>query len=51
MINFKNVPRGSSSLNSKVDKLDIDKLETTPVDWSDPSDVVKKMLKRPNITK
>ena len=30
--NFKNVPSNLSNLKSKVDKLDIRKLETTPVD-------------------
>ena len=34
MINLKNVPSGLSSLKSKVDKLDIGKLETAPVDLS-----------------
>ena len=34
MINLKNVPSGLSSLKSKVDKLDIVKLETAPVDLS-----------------
>ena len=28
----KNVPSGLGNLKSKIDKLDIDKLETTPVD-------------------
>ena len=41
MINSKNVPSGLSSLKSKVDKLDIGKLETTPVDLSKLSNVVK----------
>ena len=37
---LKNVPGGLSSLASKVDKLDIRKLETTPVDLSKRSNVV-----------
>ena len=45
---MKNVPTNLSNLKSKVDKLDIGKLETTPVDLSNLSkrsenDVVKKM--------
>ena len=36
-----NLPSGLSSLKSKVDKLDIGKLETTPVDLSKVSNVVK----------
>ena len=39
---MKNVPSNLSNLKSKVDKLDIGKLETTPVDLSSLSDVVKK---------
>ena len=38
---MKNVPSSISSLKSKVDKLDIDKLVHIPVDLSKPSDVVK----------
>ena len=34
MINLKNAPSGLSSLKSKVDKLDIGKSETAPVDLS-----------------
>ena len=37
---LKNVPSGLSSLASKVYKLDIRKLETTPVDLSKRSNVV-----------
>ena len=37
----KNVPSGSGSFKSKVDELNIGKLETTPVDLSKLSDVVK----------
>ena len=33
-----------SSLNTEVDKLDVDKLATVPVDLSKVSNVVKKML-------
>ena len=35
------MPSGLSSLKSNVDKLDIGKLETTPVDLSKLSNVVK----------
>ena len=35
------VPSGSSDLKRKVDKLDIGKLGTTPVDFSKLSNVVK----------
>ena len=38
---MKNVQSGISSLKSKVDKLDIDKLVHIPLDLSKPSDVVK----------
>ena len=38
---LQNVPSGSSKVKSKVDKLDIGKLETTPVDLSKVSNVVK----------
>ena len=38
---LKNVPSNLSSLKSKVDKLDIGKLETTPVDLSKLSNIVK----------
>ena len=38
---MKNLPNGLNSLKSKVDKLDIEKLETTPVDLSKLSNVVK----------
>ena len=37
----KNVPSGFNSLESKIDKLDIRKLETTPVDLSKLSNAVK----------
>ena len=40
-INKKNVPNDLSNLISKVDKLDIGKLETSPVDLSKLSNVVK----------
>ena len=39
---FKNVPTNLSNLKSKIDKLDVDKLVTVPVELSEPSDVVKK---------
>ena len=38
---LQNVPSSSSKVKSKVDKLDIGKLETTPVDLSKVSNVVK----------
>ena len=38
---MKNVPSGLSSLKSKVDKFDIGKLKTTPVDLPKLSNVVK----------
>ena len=38
---MKNVPTNLSNLKSKVDKLDIGKLETTPVDLRKLSNVVK----------
>ena len=38
---LKNVPSGSSSLKSKADKLDVDKLVPVPVDLSKPTDAVK----------
>ena len=39
---LKNEPSGLNSLKSKVNKLDTGKLETTPVDLSKLSNVVKK---------
>ena len=39
--NLKNLTSSLSSLKSKIDKLQICKLETTPVDWSKLSDVVE----------
>ena len=41
MVNKKNVQSALSSLKSKVDRLNIGKLETTPVDLSRFSDAVK----------
>ena len=38
---FKNILYSLDSLKSKIDKLSIGKLETTPVDFSKLSDVVK----------
>ena len=38
---LKNVPSNLSSLKSKVDKLEIGKLETTPADLSKLSNIVK----------
>ena len=38
---LKNVPNNLSSLKSKVDKLEIGKLETTPADLSKLSNIVK----------
>ena len=58
LINLKNEPTNLSNLKSRVDKLDIGKSETTPVDLSKLSnvvkyDVVKKMyiMLRSNILK
>ena len=41
---MKNVPTNLSNLKSKVDKLDVDKLVSVPVDLSKLSNVVKMML-------
>ena len=41
---LKNVPSNLSNLKSKVDKLDVDKLLTAPVDLGKLCDVVKTML-------
>ena len=41
IVKLKNVTSGLSSLKCKVDKLDIGKWETTPVDLSKPNNVVK----------
>ena len=38
---MKNIPTNLSNLKSKVDKLDVDKLITVPVNLSKLSDVVK----------
>ena len=38
---MKNVPNNLNNLQSKVDKLDVAKLEPTPVDLSKLSNVVK----------
>ena len=38
---LKNIPSGLLNLESKVDKVDIRKLEATPIDLSKLSDVVK----------
>ena len=38
------MPSNLSSLKSKVDKLDVDKLVPVPADLSELSDVVKQML-------
>ena len=40
---MKNVPSNLSNSKIKVDKLDIEKLETAPVDLSKVSNVVKRM--------
>ena len=42
------VPSGLNSLKSKVDKLDIGKLETTPVDLSKLSNVVQNDVVKKN---
>ena len=39
-MNYKNIPDGLSNLKSKIDKLDIRKLEFTSVDLSKLSNVV-----------
>ena len=50
MINLKKVQSDLSSLKSKVHKLDIGKLETTPDDLSKLSDAVKnEVVKKLNI--
>ena len=41
MIKLKSVPINLNNLKSKVDKLDIGKLKTTPVDLSKLSNIVK----------
>ena len=41
---MKNVPSNLSKLKNKIDKVDIGKLETTPVDLSEPCNVVKMIL-------
>ena len=41
LINKKNEPSSLSSLNSKVDKLNIGELETTPIDLNKLRDMVK----------
>ena len=41
LINLKNEPTNLSNLKSRVDKLDIGKLETAPIDLSKLSNVVK----------
>ena len=47
---FKNIASNLGTSKSKVDKLDIRKLQTTPVDLSKLTDVVKiKLLKRMSI--
>ena len=46
---MKNVPTSLSNLKKKVDKLDVDKLVSVPVDLSKLSDAVKKMY-IPNVS-
>ena len=46
LINQKNAASDLSNLKSKADKLDIDKFETTPVDLSRLSDIVKKSCQK-----
>ena len=41
---FKNVPIGLNSLKSKVNQLDVDKLEPVPVDLIKLGDVVEKEI-------
>ena len=43
---LKNVPSNLSSLKSKVDKLDIGKLKSPPVDLRKLSNVVKNVVKK-----
>ena len=40
---MKNVPTNLSNLKSKVNKLDVDKLVSVPVDLKELRDVVKKL--------
>ena len=44
LIDWLNIPSNLSSLKSKVDKFDVDKLVAVPVDLSKLSDKVKMML-------
>ena len=46
---MKNVPTNLNKWKSKVDKLDIGKLETTPVDLSEVSNAVKMMLLKKDV--
>ena len=46
---MKNVPTSLSNLKSKVDKIDVDKLVSAPVDLSKLSDVVKNYLVKKDI--
>ena len=46
----KKLPSGLSSLKSKADKLDVDKLVPVPNDLSKLSDAVKMLLKKTYIT-
>ena len=46
---MKNVPTNLSNLKSKVDKLDVDKLVTVPVDLSKLSDVVKNYVVKKDV--
>ena len=43
---MKNVPTNLSTLKSKVDKLDVDKLVPVSVDLSKITDVIKKIVKK-----
>ena len=43
---LKNVPTDLSNLKSKVDKLDIGKLETTPADLSKLSNVIQNVVEK-----
>ena len=46
---MKNVPTNLSNLKSKVDKLDVNKLVTVPVDLSKLSDVVKNYVVKKDV--
>ena len=49
LINSKNVPKGLNSLKSKVDKLDVDKLQTVATDLRKISDAVDKEVVKKDV--